>query len=128
MRNNLLCLVLFLSVLSSCSGRERFEKREIFIEGREGRVSLIAELALTPAQKQQGLMFRTELKDGEGMLFVFGQDQILSFWMKDTLIPLSIAYISSDGRIIEIFDMEPRSLNPVHSSRSARYALEVPQG
>ena len=124
--------IIFLAVLSSCSpssssGQERFEKQEITIEGRSGTVSLIVELALTPAQHQQGLMHRTELNDGEGMLFVFDRDQILSFWMKDTLIPLSIAYIASDGRIVEIYDMEPGNLNPVRSSRSVRYALEVPR-
>jgi len=85
-------------------------------------------MAITDAQRAQGLMYRKDLKDGEGMLFIFEQDQILSFWMKNTLIPLSIAYIASDGRIIEIYDMEPGNLNPVYSSRSVRYALEVPQG
>jgi uncharacterized membrane protein (UPF0127 family) len=62
------------------------------------------------------------------MLFVFERDQILSFWMKDTLIPLSIAYISHGGQILEIHDMKPLNQTPIYSSRSARYALEVPQG
>jgi uncharacterized membrane protein (UPF0127 family) len=52
----------------------------------------------------------------------------MSFWMKNTLVPLSIAYIANDGRILEIYDMQPGNLTPVRSSRSARYALEVPQG
>ena len=120
--------IVFLSVLSGCSSLEKFEKRELAIEGRGGRVIIRAELALTPAQQAQGLMHRKELKDGEAMLFVFERDQMLSFWMKDTLIPLSIAFIASDGSLLEIYDMEPRNLNPVRSSRSARYALEVPQG
>jgi len=126
-----LALVLFLAVFSSCFGSaqslESFEWRELTIEGRDGPVSLMVELALSPAQRQQGLMHRTELPDGQGMLFVFDRDQILSFWMMNTLVPLSIAYIASDGRIVEIFDMEPLNLNPVSSSRSVRYALEVPQ-
>jgi uncharacterized membrane protein (UPF0127 family) len=62
------------------------------------------------------------------MLFVFERDQILSFWMKNTYIPLSIAFIAGDGRIAEIHDMEPLSLASVRSSRSCRYALEVPLG
>jgi uncharacterized membrane protein (UPF0127 family) len=86
------------------------------------------EIARTNEQRSQGLMHRTKLDDGKGMLFVFDRDDIVSFWMKNTLIPLSIAFISSDGRIMEIRDMEPESLAPVHSSRSVRYALEVPQG
>jgi uncharacterized membrane protein (UPF0127 family) len=73
-------------------------------------------------------MHRKKLPDGEGMLFVFERDEMLSFWMKNTLIPLSIAFIASDGRIMEIRNMEPGNLDPVRSSRSVRYALEVPQG
>jgi uncharacterized membrane protein (UPF0127 family) len=73
-------------------------------------------------------MYRKNIPDGTGMLFVFDRDQVLTFWMKNTLVPLSIAYISSDGRIIDILDMESQSLKPVVSSRSVRYALEVPQG
>jgi uncharacterized membrane protein (UPF0127 family) len=91
-------------------------------------VSIRAEIARTDDERARGLMNRKELPDGEGMLFVFDRDQILSFWMKDTLIPLSIAYISSDGRILEIHDMKPRDLSPIRSNRSLRYALEVPQG
>jgi len=124
----LLCLAIFLSVLSGCSGLEKFDKQSISIEGRNGTVTLNAEIARTAAQQEQGLMYRKELKDGDGMLFIFDKDDILSFWMKNTLVPLSVAYITQDGRILEIHDMEPGNLNPVRSSRSARYALEVPQG
>ena len=123
-----LSLIIIFSVLSSCSGLEKFEKRELVIEGRGGKVIVIAEIARTDAQRQQGLMYRKEIKDGLGMLFVYERDQVMSFWMKNTLVPLSIAYIAQDGRILEIFNMEPGDLNPVQSSRSVRYALEVPQG
>jgi len=121
-------LVFFLGSLYSCKALEKFEKRELVIEGKAGRITVMAEIALTQAQHEQGLMYRKELKDGEGMLFVFQSDQVLSFWMKNTLLPLSIAYISQDGRILEIYDMQPQNLDPVKSSRSVRYALEVPQG
>jgi len=123
----LLFLVFFLSSFS-CKALDKLEKRELIIEGKAGNVTLTAELALTPAQREQGLMYRKELKDGEGMLFVFQSDQVLSFWMKNTFVPLSIAYISHDGKILEIYDMQPENLDPVRSSRSVRYALEVPQG
>jgi len=73
-------------------------------------------------------MFRKNLPDGEGMLFVYERDQVLSFWMKNTYIPLSIAFIASDGRIVDIKDMYPHDESSVLSSRSVRYALEVPQG
>jgi uncharacterized protein len=121
-------LVLFLGTLFSCKALEKFEKRDLAIEGKEGKVIVKAEIAVTDAQREQGLMYRKTLKDGEGMLFIFQSDQILSFWMKNTLVPLSIAYIAYDGRILEIYDMQPGNLDPVRSSRSVRYALEVPQG
>jgi uncharacterized membrane protein (UPF0127 family) len=121
-------IVFFLGSLNSCNALEKFEKRDLAIEGKEGRITVKAEIAITQAQREQGLMYRRKLKDGEGMLFVFESDQVLSFWMKNTLLPLSIAYISYDGRILEIYDMQPENLDPVRSSRSVRYALEVPQG
>ena len=120
--------VLFIVFFSSCSGLEKFDKQEITIESRGGEVLVTAEIARSSAQREQGLMYRKELKDGRGMLFVFERDQVLAFWMKNTLVPLSIAYIAHDGRILEIHDMEPGNLNAVVSNRSARYALEVPQG
>jgi uncharacterized membrane protein (UPF0127 family) len=97
--------------------REDFESVEITVE-----------IARTEDERAQGLMHRKKLPDGKGMIFVFERDQQLSFWMKNTLIPLSIAFITSDGRIIEIKNMQPHDLNSVQSSRSARYALETPQG
>ena len=77
---------------------------------------------------RSGFMERTSIPAGTGMLFVFDRDQILSFWMKNTPTPLSIAYIDSSGRIRNIFDMTPYSLASVVSTTSCRYALEVPQG
>ena len=121
-------LAMFLIALASCSGLEKFDKQNLAIETGGGQVPIIAEIASTPAQRAQGLMYRKKISDGEAMLFIFDRDEMLSFWMKNTLVPLSIAYISNDGRILEIYDMEPENLNPVKSSRSVRYALEVPQG
>jgi uncharacterized membrane protein (UPF0127 family) len=94
----------------------------------ESTVEITVEIARTEEERAKGLMFRKALPDGEGMLFVFDRDQVLSFWMKNTIIPLSIAFIASDGHIIEIKDMQPNDLTSVKSSRSVRYALEAPQG
>ena len=91
-------------------------------------VKITVEIARTEQERTQGLMYRKKLPDGEGMIFIFERDEQLSFWMKNTLIPLSIAFIASDGRITEIKDMQPLDLNSVKSSRSVRYALETPQG
>jgi uncharacterized membrane protein (UPF0127 family) len=110
-------------------GEIRFEKREFAIEQAGGdSIPIQAELARTDAERSRGLMNRPSLPDGEGMLFVFEREQILSFWMKNTLVPLSIAFIRTDGRIIEIRDMEALDTTTVSSTRSVRYALEVPQG
>lgn len=95
---------------------------------RCGAVSILAELATTDSQRETGLMFRKQLEAGKGMLFVFDSDQILNFWMKNTSLALSIAYLSSDGTIREIHDLVPHSLAGVAASRSVRYALEVPRG
>jgi uncharacterized membrane protein (UPF0127 family) len=91
-------------------------------------IEIDAEYAVTDSEKEKGLMFRKELPDGRGMLFVYPGDQTLSFWMKNTILPLSIAFIKADGTIADIFDMEPLSLRPIVSTRSVRYALEVPRG
>ncbi len=86
------------------------------------------ELAVTPESRARGLMFRKELPSNRGMLFVFETDQKPSFWMKNTFVPLSIAFIAKDGTIREIYDMTPGSLRPIESTYEVRFALEVPQG
>lgn len=116
----------------SCAGKkiesEFPNPRLPTVELKIGTVSIKAEVAKTPAERERGLMFRSSLADGAGMLFVFETDQRLSFWMKNTKIPLSIAFISSNGVIRQIADLEPFSLASVQSERSVRYALEVPRG
>ncbi len=122
--------MMMLPLFAGCENRiEKLETRDLSILKADGTsVNVSAEIAVTDEERAQGLMYREELSSGEGMLFVFDRDQIMSFWMKNTIIPLSIAYISSDGIILEIHDMRPQSEAPIMSSRSARYALEVPQG
>ncbi len=95
---------------------------------RSGEISLEVEIASTEEQRNKGLMFRKSLAEGKGMLFVFESDQKMAFWMKNTSIPLSLAYIGSDGTIFQIIDLVPFSEDPQLSQRSIRYALEVPQG
>jgi len=87
-----------------------------------------AEIAEKEQERNYGFMNRKNIPDGTGMMFVFERDQILSFWMKNTPHPLSIAYIDYKGIIKDIFDMTPYSLSPIVGTSSARYALEVPQG
>ncbi|QTQ12852.1 DUF192 domain-containing protein [Treponema parvum] len=99
------------------------------IGAEEGKkIPVKAEIADTFAARNYGFMNRKNIPDGTGMLFVFENDQILRFWMKNTPSALSIAYIDSSGRIRNIFDMEPFSLDGISSTVSVRYALEVPRG
>ncbi len=87
------------------------------------------EIASTDEERMKGLMYRESLKMDRGMLFIFDQERAVSFWMKNTFIPLSIAYIDKRGKILEIHDMYPLSTNPVSSKgASIKYALEVNQG
>lgn len=90
---------------------------------------LKVEIADTPEKREKGLMFRTTLNENEGMLFIFEKPQILSFWMKNTSIPLSIAFINEDFEIFQIEDMLPYDIINLHNSKKpAKYALEVNKG
>lgn len=89
-------------------------------------VPLTVETAKTPQELETGLMHRTELKDGTGMLFFFQNPDRYCMWMKNTLIPLSVAFISSTGKIINIEHMQPQTLNLHCANEPASFALEVP--
>ncbi len=93
-----------------------------------GMHNIRAELARTPQQTQTGMMFRKEMAAHEGMLFVFDAPARRCFWMKNTLLPLSIAFIADDGRIVDVLDMQPLSEASHCSSQPVRFALEMNQG
>lgn len=114
--------------LESCD-KSKLQKTNLTIEKSDGTKSfLVVEIAKTPKEREFGFMERKKIPNGTGMIFIFEQDQILSFWMKNTPHPLSIAYIDSNGKIRNLYDMTPFSLSPIVSTGSVRYALEVPQG
>lgn len=104
------------TVIIDASGGKKVEVRVEIVDG--------------PFEQQRGLMYRTSLGEDRGMLFVYRREQPLSFWMKNTRIPLSIAYIDSKGRITDILDMKPLDDKLPHyvSSEPVQYALEVNQG
>ncbi|MBR4436563.1 MAG: DUF192 domain-containing protein [Spirochaetales bacterium] len=121
-------LILILLLLGfaplSCSKNSDLQTQVIRINQWE----LTVETADTLESQEKGLMGRENLDENRGMLFVYERDAKKSFWMKNTTIPLSIAYIAADGTIREIYDMEPLSTRTVDSRYSVRYALEVNQG
>lgn len=87
-----------------------------------------AEVAQTPAQRQIGLMNRPTMGPNEGMLFVFEAPAQQCFWMKNTLLPLSIAFLADDGTVVNIEDMKPQALDSHCSRKEVRFALEMNQG
>lgn len=130
LKKTILTVVALFAVLSyaSCKSK-KLPVTDITITRADGTTEIVkAEVAQKEEERNYGFMNRKNIPDGTGMLFVFEKEQILSFWMKNTPHPLSIAYIDSRGKIRNIYDMTPFSLTPIKSTSSVRYALEVPQG
>jgi uncharacterized protein len=98
------------------------------VELSAGMHLIRAELAITPQQQATGMMFRTEMGANEGMLFVNDDNAQRCFWMRNTLLALSIAFLAEDGTIINIAEMAPRSDESHCSAKPARYALEMRPG
>lgn len=130
MKKFILSIALICATIISVSCKNsKLPVTELTITRGDGStINISAEIAKTQEERNHGFMERRVIPDGTGMIFVFEKDQILSFWMKNTPHPLSIAYIDSKGKIRDIYDMTPFSLSSVISTTSVRYALEVPQG
>ena len=93
-----------------------------------GMHQIDVQLAMTPAQRQTGLMFRKEMPQGEGMLFVFEEPSQQCFWMKNTLLPLTAAFVADDGTIVNLADMKPQTTDSHCSEKPVRYVLEMNVG
>lgn len=87
-----------------------------------------AEVAASQMQREQGLMFREKMAPNSGMVFVFDAQSTQCMWMKNTLLPLSVAFIDAEGRIVNIEDMQPRTLDSHCSKKPVLYALEMNLG
>src|SRR5512139_3334322 len=99
-------------------------KIPVYLTGKE----IWVEVVRTPEERAQGLMGRKHLREDEGMLFIFEKEDYHSFWMKNTLIPLSIAFIDQEGRIVKITDMKPMTLDSHSPPKPVLYALEMRKG
>ncbi len=115
-------LLFFMIALLSCGRKSKVITVEI--KGHK----FFVEVAKTPQERERGLMYRKHLDSNGGMLFVFDRDERLKFWMKNTYVPLSIAFLSEDGKILQIENMKPLSERVIESEHYARYALELLQG
>ena len=93
-----------------------------------GMFQINAQIANTHQQRQIGLMFRKDMPTHEGMLFIFEEPQKQCFWMKNTLLPLTAAFVDDDGGIVNLVDMQPQSTDSHCSEKPVRYVLEMNQG
>ena len=119
------------SALVACTTSSEPEAQVTLSKEGETPMTVRVEIADDPAERAQGLMHRTDLPEGHGMLFVFDAAIPLSFWMKNTLIPLDIVYFDDAGRFVSTTTMVPCEADPCAtypSAGPARYALEVPAG
>jgi len=87
-----------------------------------------AEVATAPSERASGLMFRTEMAANAGMLFAFEQPSVHCFWMQNTPLPLSIAFLAEDGTVVNIADMKPKTTDSHCAEKPVRFALEMNQG
>lgn len=129
MRKLLSCLSLaLLGMFSAASSFAAPDPQYPVIQLQAGIHLIRAEVASTPAQREQGLMSRTKMGQNEGMLFVFGAPATSCMWMKNTYIPLSVAFIDQAGIIVNIEDMQPLTEQSHCSNGLVHYALEMNQG
>jgi uncharacterized membrane protein (UPF0127 family) len=93
-----------------------------------GLYRIDAQVAQTPQQREVGLMFRKDMPQAEGMIFVFEQPATQCFWMRNTVLPLTAAFVADDGRIVNLADMQPMTENSHCSEEPVRFVLEMNQG
>lgn len=93
-----------------------------------GMYRIEAQVAATPQQREIGLMYRREMPQHEGMLFIFDQPATQCFWMKNTRLPLTAAFVADDGTIVNLADMKPQTTDSHCSEKPVRYVLEMNQG
>ncbi|PIQ76890.1 hypothetical protein COU78_03870 [Candidatus Peregrinibacteria bacterium CG10_big_fil_rev_8_21_14_0_10_49_24] len=130
-------LLCSLALLVSCNppeenlAQKELPLRNITLVSGNRKLSIRAEIARNDTQRTLGLMYRTELAKGKGMLFVFEQETPMSFWMKNTRIPLDIIYFDSQGNFVSTLTMNPCLWDPCplyDSAGPAQYVLEIPAG
>jgi len=125
--NLILFLTLFLLACSAENPKNKIKKAVYIKATCKGKV-LYLEVAETPEELKKGLMFRESLPESTGMLFVFPREDYLSFWMRNTYIPLSIAFLDSRGVIVDIQKMKPLDEKPHISRKKASLAIETNEG
>jgi uncharacterized membrane protein (UPF0127 family) len=113
-----------ISLAAAAHAETAFKTTHIKVAGHELKVEVVQ----TEEQREQGLMFRKQLGRNDGMLFIFDEPAYHAMWMKNTLIPLSVAFLDKDGEILNILDMEPQTLDSHMAAGPASYAIETNKG
>jgi uncharacterized membrane protein (UPF0127 family) len=122
-------LLWFVIVLASMGCQAQSQPQDLpSITLNAGIHNITAELALSPDERATGLMFRQSMPANQGMLFVFEQAEQQCFWMKNTLIPLDVAFVADDGTVINIEHMKPQTLDNHCSAKPVRLVLEMNDG
>jgi uncharacterized protein len=119
--------IFLVDISGSIASAQSVDKLPV-VELSAGMHLIKAEVATTEAHQKQGLMFRQSMGTNEGMLFVYDVPVGLCMWMKNTLIPLSVAFIDADGKIVNIEDMKPQTTTNHCGKKPVRYALEMNRG
>ena len=126
--NTRLATTLSMTLLSVCAWAQDAPQHLPAIRLSVGMHVIRAEVAQTPEQRSIGLMFRKTLGTNDGMLFSFEQPGVQCFWMKNTLLPLSVAFIADDGRVVNVENMKPQTLDSHCSTQPVRFVLEMNDG
>ena len=126
-------IALLTAASSSCSAQDQpmhllLDPAPLIVEAGQNEVTFKIEVADNAVERSRGLMFRDRLPDGQGMLFVFQDEDFQSFWMKNTPQPLDIIYIEADGDIVSIHDAKALDETPIPSAGPAKYVLEIAAG
>jgi hypothetical protein len=127
MQNGIRTIFIIFFALCGCAGSQESGAEKLHTL-TVGSVKLNVEIVRTPRERQRGLMFRKSLPQDRGMLFIYEDSDIRRFWMKNTYIPLSLAYIDENCTIFQLVDMEPLEERFYPSARPAQFVLEVNRG
>ncbi|WP_427912098.1 DUF192 domain-containing protein [Ramlibacter sp. MMS24-I3-19] len=126
MRHLLLGLALTATLGSSFAQEPQTDLPHVRLSA--GMHQIDAQVAQSPDQREIGLMYRKQMPQHEGMLFAFEQPGVQCFWMKNTILPLTAAFIADDGEIVNLADMKPQTIDSHCSTRPVRFVLEMNQG
>ena len=130
---NYIYILIFISIAftnaNADTNKITFQNSSLTIQTKDSEYIFNIEIAVTEKERSRGLMYRKELKQTEGMLFLYPEKQIIKMWMKNTLIPLDMIFINNNGKIIDIFKMTiPKDLTPIGPNVKLKGVLEINGG